>query len=138
MNFDELNEIVAKEAGVSICPICGVPYEKYHSRQKTCGTKECKRLWHNRQVDAYRNELREKDADAYRESRRITQRKSRQKKRKAKLAEARYERLASYWVNKNDRVLESGGHEYGKKQVEKTLAQVPKIDVRGFGKERKK
>ena len=136
MNFDELNEIVAKEAGVYICPICGIPYEKYHSRQKTCGTDECKRLWHNRYVDARRKEMREIDVEAYREYRREAQRKSRQKKRKAKVAEMNLEKIASHWVNKNDRVLETGGHEYGKKQVEKTLASVPKIDVSGFGKDK--
>ena len=37
MNFDQLNDIIAREAGINICPICGVPFEKYHSRQKSCG-----------------------------------------------------------------------------------------------------
>lgn len=129
MNFDELNAIVAKEAGVNICPICGIPYEKYHANQKTCGTDECKRLWHNRYMSERRKKMYAEDADAFREYRREAQRKSRRKKRNAKVAEMNYEKLASHWVNKHERVLETGGHEYGKRQVEKTLAQVPKIDV---------
>ena len=130
MNFDELNAIIEREAGVSICPVCGVPFDKYHSRQKTCGSDECKRMWHNKYFRDRRKRLLAEDPEAFRAYRREAQRKTRQKKRKAKVAEATYEKLATYWVNKHDRVLETGGHEYGKKQVEKTLAQVPKIDTR--------
>lgn len=28
------------------CVICGKEFEPYHSRQKTCGDKECRRLHH--------------------------------------------------------------------------------------------
>lgn len=130
MNFDELNEIVAKEAGVNICPICGIPYEKYHSRQKTCGTDECKRLWHNKCLREHRKRKYEEDADAFRAYRREAQRKSRRKKRKTEVANENYQKLESYWIDKANRRIETDGLEYGKKQMERTLAQVPKIDTR--------
>jgi hypothetical protein len=44
--------------------------------------------------------------------------------------------MQSYWerqIDVKERKLD-GGLDYGKKQVEKTLAQVPKIDVSGFEK----
>ena len=129
MNFNLLNEIIEKEAGVSICPICGIPYDKYHKNQKTCGTDECKRLWHNQYQEERRRKMLTENPDEFRAYRREAQRKTRQKKRKAKVADGNYQKLESYWVNKADRRLETGGHEYGKRQVEKTLAQVPKIDV---------
>ena len=50
-----------------------------------------------------------------------------------------YNSLEDYWTRQaaeEDRVLD-GGVEYGKKQVEKTLAQVPKIDTSGFEKREK-
>ena len=43
MNISELNEIIAKETGVSICPICQVPFTPRHSRQITCGSEECRK-----------------------------------------------------------------------------------------------
>lgn len=129
MNFDELNEIVAREAGVNICPICGIPYEKYHSQQKTCGTDECKRLWHNKYMRANRKQKYKENADAFREYRREAQRKSRRKKRKTELVDKSYQQLENYWLDKANRHIETDGLEYGKKQMARTLAQVPKIDV---------
>lgn len=140
MNFDELNEIVAKEAGINICPICGVPYEKYHSRQKTCGTDECRRLWHNRYMDAQRKQQYAENADAFREYRREAQRRYRKKKRDKEVANKNYARIQAYWQRQAElrEYKLDGGLDYGKKQVEKTLAQVPKIDVSGFEKEKRK
>lgn len=134
MNFDELNEIVAKDAGVKICPICGTPYEGYHRRQKTCGTDECKRLYHNKQLRERRKRLMAEDIEAFRAYRAEAQRKSRRKKRNAKVANENYQKLESYWIDKANRRIETDGLEYGKKQMERTLASVPKIDVNLEGK----
>lgn len=131
MNFDELNAIIAKEAGINICPICGVPFDKYHSRQKTCGSDECKRLWHNKYFNDRRKRLLAEDPEAFRRYRREAEKKTRRKKREKERMRRNYKKMQSYWERQID-VKEhkiDGGLDYGKKQVEKTLAQVPKIDV---------
>lgn len=136
MNFDELNAIIVKETGVKICPICGVPFEGYHRRQKTCGTDECKRLYHNQYLREKRVQWMTEDIAGFREYRRVAQRKSRRKKKETELMQRNYKKMQSYWerqIDVKERKLD-GGLDYGKKQVEKTLAQVPKIDVSGFEK----
>lgn len=138
MNFDELNEIVAKEAGVSICPICGTPFKKFHSRQKTCGSDECKRAWHNQYYNERRRRLLAENPEEFRAYRREAERKYRRKKRSAEMADDNYKKLEDYWLNRAERRIETDGLEYGKKQAERTLASVPKIDVSGFKKENKK
>lgn len=137
MNFNTLNEIIEKEAGVSICPICGIPYEKYHRNQKTCGTDECKRLWHNQYQEERRRKMLTENPEEFRAYRREVQRKTRQKKRKAKVVDGNYQKLENYWIDKANRRIETDGLEYGKKQMERTLADIPKIDVSGFGKDKK-
>ena len=136
MNFDELNEIIAREAGINICPICGTPFEKYHSRQKTCGTDECKRLWRNKYFDERRRRLLAENPEEFRAYRREAERKTRRKKRNKEAMRRNYKKMQSYWERQID-VKEhriDGGLDYGKKQVEKTLEQVPKIDISGFEK----
>lgn len=131
MNLDDLNEIITKEAGINICPVCGVPFEKYHSRQKTCGTKECKRLWRNKYYDERRRRLLAENPEEFRRYRREAEKKTRRKKKEQELMRRNYKKMQSYWERQID-VKEhklDGGLDYGKKQMEKTLAQVPKIDV---------
>lgn len=137
MNFDELSEIVAKEAGVSVCPICGTPFKPRHEAQKTCGTDECKRLYKNNYLRERRKRLMEEDIEAYRKHRREAQRKSRRKQRELELADKNYEKMQEYWEKQAERHIETDGIDYGKKQMERTLAMIPKIDVSGFGKEQK-
>ena len=137
MNFDELNEIVAKEAGVNICPVCGTPFEKYRAAQKTCGADECKRTYKNNYLRERRKKLRAENPELYREKKRETQRRSRWKKRRAELAERNLDKMQKYWEGQAERHIETDGIDYGKKQMERTLAMIPKIDVSGFGKERK-
>lgn len=139
MNFDELNAIIAKEAGINICPICGVPFDKYHSRQKTCGSAECKRLWHNKYFRDRRKRLLTEDPEAFRAYRREAEKKTRRKKKEKERMRRNYKKMQSYWerqIDVKERKLD-GGLDYGKKQVEKTLAQVPKIDTNGFEKREK-
>ena len=136
MNFNTLNEIIEKETGVGICPICGVPFEKYHSRQKTCGSDECKRRWHNNYYNERRRRLLAEHPDEFRAYRREAERKTRKKKREKEMMRRNYKKLQSYWerqIDVKERKLD-GGIDYGKKQMEKTLAEVPKIDVSEFMK----
>lgn len=138
MNFDELNEIIAREAGINICPICGTPFEKYHSRQKTCGTNECKRLWRNRYFEERRRRMLAENPEEFRAYRREAERKTRRKKRNEEVMRRNYKKMQSYWerqIDVKERKID-GGLDYGKKQVEKTLEQVPKIDTSGFKKEK--
>lgn len=131
MNFDELNAIIEREAGVSICPVCGVPFDKYHSRQKTCGSDECKRMWHNKYFRDRRKRMLAEDPEAFRAYRREAEKKTRRKKKEKERMRRNYKKMQSYWerqIDVKERKLD-GGLDYGKKQVEKTLAQVPKIDV---------
>lgn len=137
MNFEDLAKIV-EEAGVNVCPICGTPYEKYHSRQRTCGTPECKKAWKYAYLKNRTERLIEEDPKGYRAYRAAIQRKSRERKREKKIAENNLKKMEAYWQSraaKEDRLGEDGIY-YGKRQMEKTLALVPKIDVSGFGKEK--
>lgn len=137
MNFDELSKIVAEEAGVDICPICGVPYKKRHPSQKTCATEECKRQWRRDYYKDNRKKRIKEDAEAFREYRREAMRKYRHKKRNVEIADGNLAKMQDYWERQSKRHVETDGIDYGKRQMERTLAQVPKIDVSGFGKERK-
>ena len=137
MNFDELNKIVAEEAGVDICPVCGTPYTKRHPAQKTCATDECKRLFKNNYLKERRKRLMEEDADAFRKYHAAAQRKSRRKKRAVEVADENYQAIQTYWEKQAERHIETDGIDYGKKQMERTLAEIPPIDITGFGKERK-
>lgn len=131
MNFDELNELVAREAGVSICPVCSVPFAKRNPRQKTCGSTECKRLWRNRYFEDRRRRMLAENPEEFRAYRRAAEKKTRRKKKERERMKRNYKKMQSYWERQID-VKEhkiDGGLDYGKKQIEKTLAQVPKIDV---------
>ncbi len=134
MNFDELNKIVAEKAGLHICPICGIPFSPYHSRQKTCGTDNCKRLYHNKYCDSRRRMNLSEHPEEFRAYRREAERKYRRKKREKEAMARNYDKLEAYWEKQGElkAQLLDGGLDYGKRQVEKTLAQVPKIDVSGF------
>jgi len=141
MNFDALDEIIAKNAMVHICPICGTPFREYHRRQKTCGTEECKRLWRNRYYEERRRKKLSEDPESLRAYRREAEKKTREKKKETEMMRRNYKKMQSYWERQLDTELKmeeaEDGHEYGKKQVEKTLAQVPKIDVSEFMKGKK-
>lgn len=136
MNFEVLDEIVARNSMVNICPICGTPFRKFHSRQKTCGAEECKRLWRCRYYERRRKKKLAEDPEAFREYRREAEKKTREKKKEKEMMRKNYGKMQSYWERQLDKELKirdaEDGNSYGKKQVEKTLAQVPKIDVSGF------
>lgn len=137
MNFDELNEIIAEDAGVNICPICGTPFQKRNARQKTCGSSECKRLWKNKYLRERRTRLIAEDKDLFNFRHAEAQRKSRRKKKGLMVADENLRRAQEYWERreaKNNLAL-SDGKEYAERQIADTLSKVPKIDVSGFGKE---
>lgn len=140
MNFDALDEIIKKNTNLNVCPICGTPFRPYHSRQKTCGTEECKRIYRNKSSEERRRSKLAENPEEFRAYRREAERKCRKKKREKEVANKNYARIQAYWQRQAElrEYKLDGGLDYGKRQVEKTLAQVPKIDVSGFEKEKRK
>lgn len=131
MQLTELTKILNEEAGLHICPICATPFEPYNSRQKTCGSEECKRQYHSQYVSEYNKARLAENPESIRDYKRKQMRRYREKQRVAELLEEQ----ERYWRNRddiNDRIV---AEDYGKRQAEKTLSQVPKIDV-SLGKER--
>lgn len=125
MKLEELTKILNKEAGICSCPICATPFKPYNSRQKTCGNSECRRVYHVRHVSEKNKEKRRQNPEAYKDAKREQMRKYR---RKQKVIENMAE-IEAYWEEKakvNENVT---GLDYGKRQAEKILASVPKIDV---------
>lgn len=124
MNLNEIQKIMA-ENGVKVCPICGMPFKAYHSRQKTCGSPDCKKEHHNKY-------LRERKlTEAQKESHRNSNRKWRRKKKRIAERTAQLDEIIERTQKQVDfdNYVREHGHEYGKLQAEKILASVPKIDL---------
>ena len=142
MNFDQLNEIVAKEAGVSICPMCDTPFYKRDARQKTCGSNECKRLWKNKYLRERRLRLIAEDKELFNFRHAEAQRKSRRKKRDRQIEreaeDAKDDTISAKNIERLESlfVMRTPADNYAELQIAKTLASVPKIDV-NLRKERK-
>jgi rubrerythrin len=138
MNISELERIMS-EADINICPVCGTPYEKYHSRQQTCGTDECKRLWKNKYLRERRERLIAEDKDAFNRMHAEAQKRSRHKKKRLENLDDTLKQAQEYWerFEKRHATDKPDGKSYAEKQVADTLAKVPKIDVSGFGKEKR-
>ena len=124
MNLSEIQKVMA-DNGVKVCPICGMPFKAYHSRQKTCGSPDCKKEHHNKYLRE--RELTEEQKESHRNSnRRWRRKKKRIAERTAQLDEIieRTQKQVDF-----DNYVREHGHEYGKLQAEKILASVPKIDL---------
>ena len=131
MNFDELSAIINAETDIPVCPVCGTPFRKSHKRQKTCGSDECKKEWKSIYQKSRVKRLREEDEEAFRKYHADAQRKSRDKKRRERGLQKSYKVIEDYWNREvNENIY---GLDYGKRQAERTLAAVPKIDVRMKG-----
>lgn len=131
MNFDELSEILLKEAGINTCPICGTPFDKRYKQQKTCGNDECRRKYKSKYLRERRERLIAEDREAFNKYHAEAQRKSRNKKKGKENFEQALDKIEEYWTEvkeRRDAPVEDGLN-YGKRQMEKTLAMIPKIDV---------
>lgn len=124
-------EKLFQEKGLKVCPICGMPFDPYHRRQRTCGDARCMRLWKNAYLRNRTKELREQDLEGWRKYHREAQRKYRAKLQELKRAEQELDTLREYAQRqeKFDKFVTEHGHEYGKYSAAKVLATVPKIDV---------
>lgn len=124
------------DEGIHVCPICGTPFEPYHSRQKTCGAPDCRRLHHNQYVKDRVDRLKREQPEEWRAYHAKANRKYRHKQYEKRKREAELKDLQDRWEKQEefDRRIAEYGHEYGKRSAEKLLATVPKIDVTMGGK----
>lgn len=138
MNIDDIEKALLHEANLKICEICGLPYKPYHSRQKTCGSADCKRKHHINYVREHTNTIMAENRELYLQKRREYSRRARAKKKKTKARERQLKELSERWQKQSefDQKVEKYGLDYGKRSAEKVLETVPKIDVSGFKKEK--
>ena len=137
MDINKIETTLREESGIGVCPICGVPFKPYHSRQKTCGNSECKRIYHIESVKARTEKLRSESPDEYNRYRRECSRRARAKKKSLRIRESQLKDMAERWGKQSefDNKISEYGLEYGKRSAEKVLSTVPKIDVTAFMKE---
>lgn len=138
MNILDLEKIIEEQTGNKVCPICSTPFKPYHSRQKTCGDPECKRRYHNEYLRERTKILKDEDREAFNKYHAAANKKYRRKQKFLRELDELQEYMKEQTIlaeTINEKVT---GIDYGKKQAEKTLASVPKIDVEGFMKEREK
>lgn len=130
MNLAELEAIMQAE-GVSVCKICGTPYTPYHSRQKTCGTEECKKEYHTLYMRTRYETADEEKAERWREQHREANRRWRHKKSALKRRAKQLDKIIERTQKQADfdEYVRKNGLNYGKLSAEKTLAKVPKINV---------
>lgn len=137
MKLDEIEIALQKESGLKMCVICGMPFRPYHSRQKTCGSAECKRAHHINCVIARTERIKRERPNEYKAFRRECSRRARAKKKALKARETQLKALAERWEKQKefDDKISKYGIEYGKRSAEKVLSTVQKIDVEAFIKE---
>lgn len=131
MNLKNLEQILSEHSNNKFCPICNTPFKPYNSRQKTCGSPECKKQYHAEYVREYNRKFREERPDLARKRSRESMRKFRAKQ---KAAEEKIDDLGKqleYWEKQEqfDRKITAYGDRYGEVSAQKTLATVPKIDT---------
>lgn len=130
MKFDEISKLMS-EAGVDVCPICGMPFKRYHRRQKTCGNDECKHEYHKQYMRSWRKKRLEEHPEEFRAYRAKAMRNYRAKQRALELREEELDEVMQRWRKQSelDRITAEHGMEYGSLSAQKVLAGVEKIDV---------
>lgn len=138
MNLTKLEKILSEQSGNKFCPICGTPFKPYHSRQKTCGSKECKKQYHSEYVNSYNRNLRRNNPELTRKRTRDSMRRFRAKKKNVNDIDEELGRQLEYWEKQErfDRKIAEYGDRYGEVQKQKILEQVPKIDVGTKGEQK--
>ena len=138
MNLDEIEKILQDDAGLRTCQICGNPYKPYHRRQKTCGEPDCRRAYHNEKMKAHQAKRMAENPEEFRANKREHARKYARRQNALRTRDAQLRYLSERWKKQGefDRKISEYGMDYGRVQSEKTLAQIPKIDVTtGDGKD---
>ncbi len=126
MKYEELSKIL-REEGHYICPICGMPFKPYRKTQKTCGDPECQKVAHSQKTQ---ETMKRKMADPEERAKRNDTVKRYRQKQKAKPKDGEWiDRLEEYVAKYEDKCSYVSGIDYGKRQMEKTLAGLSKIDT---------
>lgn len=133
MNLNKLESILSEQSGNKFCPICGTPYKPYHSRQKTCGSPECKKQYHAEYVKDYNRKFREENPYVARERSKLSMRKLRAKRKAIENHIDDLGKQLEYWEKREEfeKKITEYGDRYGEVSAQKTLEQVSKIDVAG-------
>lgn len=131
MNLENLENILSEHSGNKYCPICSTPFKPYNSRQKTCGSPECKKQYHAEYVKEHNRKFRKENPTAARERSKKSMRKFRAKQ---KAVENRIDNLGKqleYWEKQEefDRKIAEYGHRYGEVAADKLIKSIPKIDT---------
>lgn len=138
MNISELEKIIEEQTGNLVCPICSTPFSPRHSRQKTCGSPDCKRLFHNQYLRERNKRLKAEDKEAFNKYHAEANKKWRRKQKFLEELDELQEYCKEQVILAETINKKVSGIDYGKRQAEKTLASVPKIDVEAFMRERRK
>lgn len=131
MNLTEIEKIMSQHKDIHICPICSTPFAPRNSRQKTCGGKECRRLYRNEYIKRYNARRIEKDPETVRRQNANAMRKYRQKQKALDDRATELAELDARWqkqLNLEKKIAEYGV-KYGEVSAQKVLEKVPKIDV---------
>ena len=130
MNLSELEKIMA-ESGVSVCCICGTPFEPRTKRQRTCGQPDCKRIAHNEYLRERNKRLKEEDPIAFNKYHADANKKWRNKKKSMDERDKELKDLDDRWKRQAefDRKISEYGDRYGEVSAQKTLEKIPKIDT---------
>ena len=129
MNFDDMSKLIAEKTGQSVCVVCGMPFKPRKKGQKTCGNEDCQREWRKKYQQERQRKLREEDPERWKAYHREAQKKSRNKHRNIDYVDAKYRSIEERYRIIEEKNKNITGVDYGKRQAERTLASVPKIDV---------
>ena len=130
MNLSEIEKIMT-DSGASLCIVCGLPFEKRNSRQKTCGSASCQRIAHNEYLRERARRLKAEDPVGFNKRRAAANKKWRNKIKALNEREKELKKLNNRWERQLefDKKIGEYGLRYGEVSAQKTLAKVPKIDV---------
>lgn len=131
MDLTKLEKILSDESGNKFCPICATPFKPRNSRQKTCGSAECKRQYHNEYVRQYKKQQREEFPEFVREQSRLAMRKMRARRKALEERDDDLGRQLEYWEKRKEfeQKIAAYGDKYGEVSAQKTLEKIPKIDT---------
>lgn len=123
--FEELQNLLSEQTGNKYCPICNTPFNPYHSRQKTCGSEDCKKAFHQEYTKNYA-----KDPEAKKKHSEATK-KWRRKKKIDKIQSENLDKIEEYWQKRaeSDEKISENGLKYGELQKQKILENIPKINT---------
>lgn len=131
MNLTELESILSEQSENKFCPICATPFKPHHSRQKTCGSPECKKAYHAEYVKNYNRRLRKEHPYETRERKRESMRKFRARQKAVEDRNDELGRQQEYWEKRAEfeQKIAKYGDKYGEVQAQQILERVPKIDT---------